>query len=79
MWTGLLQVRNTMPGNLKLVAFASKSLSKTETYQSNIGREALGILYSLEKFHHCCFVRLEGVITDVKTLVAIFKNDIAIL
>ena len=46
---------------------------------SNIEREALGILYGLEKVHHYCFVREVSVKTDHKPLVAIFKKDVAML
>ena len=33
------------------VAYASKSLTGAETRYSNIERELLGIVYSLERFH----------------------------
>ena len=39
----------------------------------------LGILHSLEKFHHYCFTRDVNIITDHKLLVAIFKKDIVTL
>ena len=51
-------------------AFAGKSLSNVERIYSNIQREALGILHSLEKLHHYCFVREVSIITDHKPLVA---------
>ena len=34
----------------------------------------LGTLYGLEKLHHYCFLREEGMITDNKQLVAVFKK-----
>ena len=37
---------------LRPIAFASKSLTGAEKRYSNIEREALGILYGLEKFHY---------------------------
>ena len=61
------------------IAFASKSLTGAECRYSNIEREALGILHSLEKFHHYCFGREVIVITDHKPLVAILKKDVATL
>ena len=81
----MLQTRNNtscakdeVPDNsiLRPTAFTSKSLTTAEKRYSNIGREALGILYWLEIFHHPCFVREVSIITDHKPLVAIFKNDI---
>ena len=35
-----------------LIAFMTKSLISAEEIYSSIEREALGILYKLEKFHH---------------------------
>ena len=64
---------------LRPYAFASKSLSSAEKRYSNIEKEALGILHRLNKFHHYCFVREVGIITDHKLLVAIFKKDVAML
>ena len=42
-------------------------------------REALGMLYDLEKFNHYCFICKVNVITDHKLLAAIFKKDVVIL
>ena len=47
---------------------------REEKRYSNIEKEALGILYRLEKFHHYCFARKVSIITDYKPLVIIFKN-----
>ena len=45
---------------LRLIEFPSKSLTRAKKKRySNIEREALGILYGLEKFQHCCFVSRE--------------------
>ena len=41
---------------------------------SNIGREALGVIYGLEKFHHYCFAKEVSIITYHKQLIAIFKK-----
>ena len=67
--------KDRAPDNLILcpIAFASKSLT------GNIEREALGILHSLEKFHHYCFGREVLVITNYKPLVSMFKRDAATL
>ena len=45
---------------LQLLAFANKSLTNTETCYSKVEREALGILHSLEKFHHYGFTYAAG-------------------
>ena len=87
---GLLQTRwgiscprNEVPDNnmLSPITFTSKSLSTVERRNSNIEREALAILYGLEKFYQYCFVMEVGIITDHKPLVAIFKKkkDLATL
>ena len=64
---------------LQPITFASKSLMGVECRYSNIGCEVLGILHSLEKFHHYCFGREVLVITDHKPLVSMFKKDDATL
>ena len=81
----LLQVRDRVqfPRNeasknpaLWPIGSASKSLTSTETWYSNIEREDLGILHGLEKFHHYCFSHKVNVIPGHKLLVAIFNQDI---
>ena len=61
------------------IAFATKSLTGEEQRYSNIEREELGILHSLEKFHHYCFGREILIITNHKPLMSIFKKDVAML
>ena len=58
-----------MTFQLKPVAYASKSLTSTENY-SNIECEALGVLHSLEKFHHYCFGHVH-IITDHRPLLSL--------
>ena len=83
----LLQVNEGMncghdqvPDNATLppVAFASKSLSSSESQFSNIEWEAHGILHGLEKFHHCCIAKGVYVKTDYKPLVAMVSKDVTI-
>ena len=52
---------------------------KVERRYRYIEREVLGILHRLQKFHHYCFVREMGTVTDHKLLVAIFKKDVVML
>ena len=74
-------LKDTAPDNTILcpIVFVSKSLTGAERRYSNIKQEVLGILHSLEKFHHYCFGREILVITDHKLQVSIFKKDVATL
>ena len=91
-WVGLgatlLQTRDNMTchrdevpdnSNLRPIVFACKSLTQAKRSYSNIEREALGILYGLEKLHHFLFAREVGIITDHKLLITISKKDVATL
>ena len=71
-------LRHDTPDNsiLRSTVFAGESSSATEKY-SKIGKEALGILHGLEKFHHSFFAREESIINSHKPLEAIFKKDVA--
>jgi hypothetical protein len=62
--------------NLRPVAFASKSLTETEQRYSNIERELLSVVYSLERFHCYTYAQKVHVLTDHKPLEAIFKKDL---
>ena len=66
---------NTIP---RPITSASKSLTSVEHRQSNIEREALGILHGLKKCIYC-FAREVSKTTDHKPLVAIFKKDVVTL
>ena len=46
---------------------------------SNIERKELDILYGLQKFNRDCFGREVQFITDHKSLVAMFKKDVAMI
>ena len=86
--TTLLQTRSStschrdkVPDNgiLRSIAFSRIILTRAEKRYSNIEKEALGILYGLEKFDHYYFSRDKSIIMDHKLLVAIFKKDVATL
>ena len=51
--------KGTAPDNTILcqIAFVSKSLTGAKQRYSNIDFTVIGILHSLEKFHHYCFGR----------------------
>ena len=60
------------------IAFASKSLTDTETQYANIERELLAIIFGCEKFHTYLYGRTFIVETDHKPLEMIsMKNLIA--
>ena len=60
------------------IAFASKSLTDTETWHANIKRKLLAIIYGCEKFHTYLYGRTFTVETDHKLLEMIsIKNLIA--
>ena len=73
--------RDIAPGNtiLRPITFASKSLTGAEQRYSNIKKEALGIFHGFERFPSYCFDMEVSIITKHKTLVAIFKKDVATL
>lgn len=58
------------------VAFASKSLSETETRYSNIERELLAVVFGLERFHHYVFGRHVTIESDHKPLEAIVRKNL---
>lgn len=53
-------------------AFASRSLSKSEMYYSQIDKEATGTYWGVKKLFPYCYGRDFVLITDHKTLVLIF-------
>ena len=73
--------KDEAPDNMALqsIEFASKSITSTETQFSNTEGEALGILYGLETFHHCCFTHEVKCYNRPTLLMAIFKTDIVSL
>ena len=59
------------------IAYASRSLTDTESNYSNIEREMLGIVFGLERFHHYVFGPQVVVKSDHKPLESITKKNIA--
>lgn len=66
-----------MSQNNHPVGFASRSLSKTEIRYSQIEKELLAIVFSVQKFHYFIYgVRNVTIYSDHKPLEAIFKKDL---
>jgi len=60
----------------RVIAFASKTLTKTQSNYSNIEREALGLVHGVQRFHTYLFGREFSVITDHKPLVNIWQRPL---
>ena len=58
------------------VAYASKSLTKTESNYCNIEREMLGIVFGLERFHHYAYGHHVTIETDHKPLESITRKHL---
>lgn len=58
------------------VVYASRVMTDAEKRHSQIGKEAMGITYGCEKFHHFVYGRRVLIETDHKPLIAISTKDI---
>ena len=62
----------------KPVCYASKALTETEQRYSNIERQALGVIWGLERFHYFIYGKSCTIHTDHKpALEAIFKKKLS--
>ena len=60
----------------KPVMYVSRALTETEQRYSNIERELLAIVFSLERLNHCTFCRTITVQSDHQSLQSIWKKSI---
>lgn len=65
----LIQFKNGEP---RVISYASKSLSDTEKRYCQTEKEALALVWSVERFHYYLFGRVFELITDHKALEVIF-------
>lgn len=69
---GAVVMQNRQP-----VCYASKALTETEQNYSNIEREALGVVWGLERFHYFVYGKRCTIHTNHKPLEAIFKKKLS--
>lgn len=67
----LIQINERGP---RIIAYASKSLSDTEQRYAQIEKEALALVWGVERFHFYLYGRTFELITDHKPLETIFGS-----
>lgn len=61
------------------VAYASRSLSETESRYAQIEKEALAIAFGCNRFHHYIYGKSVTVVSDHKSLEIIFKKPLNLI
>lgn len=73
---GAALLQPDLQGNMKPVAFASKSLTQTEQRYACIERELLAIVFGTQRFHTYLFGRHFNIVTDHRPLLMIASKPI---
>ena len=68
--------KSHVPNNLRLVFYASKTLTETESNYLNIEQEILGVVFSILHFKHFTFGHKIHVVTDHKPLITLFRKNL---
>ncbi|XP_040159183.1 uncharacterized protein K02A2.6-like [Anopheles arabiensis] len=71
---GAVLIQINSEGNPRVIAYASKSLSNTEKRYAQIEKEALALVWAVERFHFYLYGRQFELITDHKPLEKIFST-----
>ena len=66
-----------VPNNVRPVFYASKTLPATESNYSSIEREMSGVVFSVLHFKHFMYSRQVHIITDHKSLIMLFAENLA--
>ena len=72
----LMQSENNNGESLFPTAYGSKTLTVAEMHYVNIGKELLGMVGGLEKFHYFTFGQPVKILTDHKPLISMSKKSL---
>lgn len=75
---GAVLAQRTTDGRERVVAYASRTLSPAECHYSQIHKEALAIIFAVDKFHQYVYGRRFTLRTDHQPLVSIFGPNTGI-
>ena len=75
--SSMLGLGATLINDNKIVAFASKRLSDTESRYENIERELLAVIFGGERFHTCVYGKEFRIESDHKPLENVQNENIA--
>jgi len=70
----LMQAQSALPGDTKIISFASRTLADVEKRYSHIEKEGLAAVWACEKFHLYIYGHSFTLTTDNKALEYIFNN-----
>jgi hypothetical protein len=71
---GAVLTQKTREGQTKVISYASRSLTSVEQRYSQLEREALGVVWSCERFHIYVYGKPVTIYTDHKPLLGIFAK-----